>query len=213
MDRLAIPALTRFAIIQTRVARLLPELVRSLALLIIALVVRLESIGESPYTTDEPLWLARAAEFALDIRSNPLHVTDHVAHPGIPPVIVMGISQMLAEWSNRRASLTPQDEGYVFALDASRVAECVTAALVIPLLYLLSTGLFSLLVRCLAALLFALDPRSPRGRGTEITMACLERRSVGAAFATNFTTILALPGISLAFCGTCGFRSLDAARG
>lgn len=121
-----------------------------IALFLLALVPRLHDLGSPSLSTDEVKWIRRGERMVGLLRAGELRrATAHLSHPGIPPALMIGLSQ---RWAWRfDARFDP--------VVAARLPNAVVGASLSPLLYAASTPLWGAPVAGLAAVVIALDPR------------------------------------------------------
>lgn len=131
----------------------------SCALYLLALLLKLPGIDSLDIRPDETKWMQRSSRIITNWELQPLSLTTHLGHPGVPPALLMAAGQLAArEWNQHvvmhNSALSPIDR-----LLASRLAIVFFASLITPLIYLTSCALLGEQVALLAALLFTLDPR------------------------------------------------------
>lgn len=127
--------------------------------LLVAIVPRLIGICGGSLHADEKHWDERAHGIIENLKSDPLRVTSHLAHPGVVPAFIMATGQVLASRYNILTGAQPSDDRFLDTLSGARIANAVFSSLlpVLLLLVLLSwTGPAEAF--CLA-LVLALSPR------------------------------------------------------
>ncbi|RMD85573.1 MAG: phospholipid carrier-dependent glycosyltransferase, partial [Candidatus Dadabacteria bacterium] len=121
--------------------------------------IRLYTIGESSYQSDEIHWLNRGYKIIAMLKKDPANATSHLAHPGIPPAFLMGAAQSAAKAYNRWKGLERGDDGYIERLFVSRVAMALLTAFIPAVLFCFLSGIFSPGFALFASLLVSFDPR------------------------------------------------------
>ncbi|MCB0338097.1 MAG: glycosyltransferase family 39 protein, partial [Bdellovibrionales bacterium] len=100
-------------------------------------VIRLWGISYSPPVTDERLWISRSPRTIDAFKRDPSHFSTHLAHPGVPPAVSMGIGVKLSQKYNQFFGLEPTSQWYVSSLKACRIAVAVVSSFLVPLVFLL----------------------------------------------------------------------------
>lgn len=133
-------------------------IVVTVILYVLALAVRLYGISYSAITTDEQLWNYRAHRAIKNIETTPSQWSNFLGHPGIPPTLVMGIGQKIAEKYNLLLHLAPTDRGYIDSLIACRISNSLVSALIVPVTFIALVLFGEYIFALFVALLIALDP-------------------------------------------------------
>ncbi|MCB0321929.1 MAG: glycosyltransferase family 39 protein [Bdellovibrionales bacterium] len=133
--------------------------VLSVLLLFLALLFRLPALRDDGPQADEIHWKSRSAQtLALLKQGDFASFTKHLTHPGVPPAIVMGVGQFLANRYNRANDLELGDPGFADRLVGARAANAFVSAFAAPAVFLLFLVPLGTTPALLAGLLLALDP-------------------------------------------------------
>lgn len=107
-----------------------------LLLYLVAAVLRLYELKNSPVFSDETLWYSRSQKVIEKIASDPPNATTHLPHPGIGAVIPMAIGEFLSVKLNKLQGHARGDINYISAFDGGRAAIAVSSALIGPAIFI-----------------------------------------------------------------------------
>lgn len=128
-------------------------------LFLITLVPRIRHIAKDEPQPDEIHWEHRSYGVVEHYRSGQLaNLTTHLHHPGIPPALLMGLSEVIAEKVNLARAVERGEPGYISRLKSSRMVMAISASLIVPALFLLLFPLVGFRIALLSASLLAFDP-------------------------------------------------------
>ena len=115
-------------------------------------VFRTWHLAEDEPQADEKHWTDRSAEVLIRAKEDPLNITTHLTHPGVPPTLLMAASQSLL------AKVSSDNAVYHSKLGSSRVPVAILSSLVVPVVLLMVSPFIGLPIASIAAFIIALDP-------------------------------------------------------
>ena len=120
---------------------------------------RLYDIGNDDYQPDEYHWIDRSRGIVDRFQKGELsELTSHLDHPGIPPAVLMALSEITIKKYNSFFGYRAHDDGYIDELTAARSVIALVSSLAVPIIFFFLLPWFGIRTALLTSILFAFDP-------------------------------------------------------